>query len=169
MDCGRFNIVSSEAETIQLLKRISLVLVTKAFCSLSPFTRTFPTISSSEWLELIYPREQSAPQTLQGPLSCGLEQSAYHTACLNAVKGVGVWLSNDVRNHKVKVPESKWLGVFMWPELLYSLPKPQLGSIPLHPTPHPSLKSTTTSLFYGAFLGLWRCFKRVPKTNAFTA
>ncbi|CAM4616321.1 unnamed protein product [Leuciscus chuanchicus] len=41
-------------------------------------------------------------------------------------------------------------------ELLYSLPKPQSGSIPLHPTPHPSLKSTTTSLFYGAFLGLWR-------------
>lgn len=112
---------------------------------------------------LIYARERPALQTLQGPLSCGLEQSAYQTACPNAVKGVGVRLSNDVKNHKVKISESKRMGVFMWPEFIYSHPKPQPDSMPLLPTPHPSLTSTATSLFYGAFLGLWRCFKEFLK------
>lgn len=54
MDCERFNIVSSEAETIQPLKQISLVLVTRAFYSLSPFTRTFPTyiFIRMNWVDL---------------------------------------------------------------------------------------------------------------------
>lgn len=126
-------------------------------------------LTSSEWFALIYPRMHPTPQTLQGLLGCGLEQSVYHTACPNVVKGVGVCMSNDVRNPEASQASdakaksgphlcSERLGVFMRPEFLYMHPKPQ----PALRSPHP-IKMIVICLFYGAYFGIWGCFKELIK------